>query len=153
MTTCTGFLPTEASTLEALWDQEDEWWQYLYLLSDRFIEDGDEDGGRFLQWLVGWRVRPSNVEFAGETRGWWWWTSRDTDVRKWRAANSFQNPESGPLCALPNRFASVCTGSANYAKMLSTNFQSAVEAIEAAMDCWKGFTEKQKVELEGTWKL
>jgi hypothetical protein len=149
MTTCTGFLPTEASTLEALWDQEDEWWQYLYLLSDRFIEDGDEDGGRFLQWLYGCKQRPSK-KYNSLNRWYWWSTSDDSLTLSWvKGGVKVHDP-----CLLPTVFHPVC----NYAVkgepyFNNPSYYKPVEAIEAAMDCWKGFTEKQKVELEGTWKL
>jgi hypothetical protein len=150
--TAASFSPLERRTLLALWDREDEFWQYLYLLSDRFIEDGDEDGARFVRWLTGVRQRPTTR--YNDTGRWYWWTTSDDDLTlSWvKAGPTLHDP-----CLLPTLFIPICTGSEVGTGRPFTNFMTPswvdrLDALEAALDHWRTLTDEQKVDLEENWR-
>lgn len=147
----------ETDTLTALYDDADNWWFFLWCLSDRIAEE-DEDAARFVRWLCGVRqrpmmtpVHPPTVEhdyFIGTSGYWHWWTSStDKWALQWAVEESAKN-------YLPTLFASVCLGyPVAGVACAEIDYPTAVAALVAACDCWKTLTETQKAEIERVWKL
>lgn len=147
------FTPLERTTLIALWDQEDEWWLLLWCLSDRFQEDGDDDGARFLRWFVRWGERPCDLDYGHPSvdgRWWWWWTADDAQVRRWQ-----RQPRDWGM--LPDRFSTVTDGcwqsyqQAGLDQNQRTKYPTRIDAIEAALTVWRDLPEYVKTDLETNW--
>lgn len=148
--TVTGFTPLEAATLLRLWDDEPDWWRFIYHLSDRFQDDGDEDAARFIRWLCGWGYRPCNHPDYLKMYGLFWlWTANDEVVKGWLGRKVW-GIRGAKLNILPFEFKDCCAGV--WRAKGRHNFDTPAEAVEAAMDCWRTLTEEQKADLEANWR-
>lgn len=153
-TTPTGFTDLERQTLVALWDREAEWWEFLRLLQDRFIEEGDEDGARFIRWYHGWGRR--GVKNNGTEGGpehfskWYVWTAgEERVVRRWL----LYPPPDDYRWLLPPVFLPVCAGCFAIGRLRVNNFHdSPIGPTEAALGHWRTLDEAEKVDLETNWR-
>ena len=143
----TPFSDLECQTLLALWNKED-FWQYFYLLSDRFIEDGDEDGARFVRWLSVWKQRPAKGYSDPKYNWWYLGIKKDkdpyTETIKQLKCRSFCN-------LLPPEFYSVCICSAHTYKSVM-EWVIPTEGLQAALHCWRTFSEATKIHIETNWR-
>lgn len=151
--TDTTFSTIERQTLLQLWDQEDEWWLYFYLLSDRFQEDGDDDGARFIRWLRQWgtRGRMWMREYLHEHEiphlegKWFWWTSDEDVALMWRKA--------GGMYVLPPHFYPICAGFASDGeRRYRLSHTCRIDNLEVAMGHYRTLSDAEKDDLDDNWR-
>lgn len=125
------FRPEEKATLLSLWNRPDDWWAYLYLLTDRFREDGDNDAARLWLWMCRSGKRPFMSKSIVYTKDGWspdyYWQYKDIP-----AAIKFIDPKEYGM-----------------ADIIQPN-STPTAAMTTILNHWRLLTEEQKDEVERT---
>ena len=70
------FLEHERAVLESLYPEREQWWEYLYLLSDRVQEDEGEVPANGVRFLCLIRQRPTKFIYTNNSH---WWSNDEED--------------------------------------------------------------------------
>lgn len=122
------FRPEEKATLLSLWNRPDDWWAYLYLLTDRFREDGDDDAARLWLWMCRSGKRPLHTQYENMNAvvtDEYFWTINTLPLPLWTTGDYDISP-------------------------VYWSHESPTEALTVILNNWRRLTEEQKDEVERT---
>lgn len=132
----------EAKTIDALYDDAEAWWEYLWIASDG-VQERSETAAEGLRWLCEIRQRP--WRFLDYKSPWHWWVT-DTPLS-----------DCGHGDYLPSEFASVCrNGDAETdfglrSRNDQTGFDTASGAVAAFLRRWCELTDGERASLWATY--